>query len=242
MLDVDFVISAELGTELASGAGWEALARRIRAGSAVVLPAFETPFDATGAWQLDHPPEAGRAVALAAQAGGKQAAVESFRNGTLLVFKAGEGGNFYEPTQHKRWAQSNDYFPISYSPSYEPDMILARALHPWYDERFVGYGWDKMGLPECLFFWGGSFVVHPHGFVVHVPHERSTTFHAYMKDGKKRSYEVRVLACMAALFAVMRVCGPDRLERARAVPILVTGSDQHRLPMVECEFRQPPPH
>lgn len=164
-------------------------------------------------------------------------------------------------------------------------MILARALHPWYDERFVGYGWDKvrcmqcrtccvqqqcslavfarctclripqrwkvlrvispppqMGLPECLFFWGGSFVVHPHGFVVHVPHERSTTFHAYMKDGKKRSYEVRVLACMAALFAVMRVCGPDRLERARAVPILVTGSDQHRLPMVECEFRQPPPH
>lgn len=23
-------------------------------------------------------------------------------------------------------------------------MILARALHPWYDERFAGYGWDKV--------------------------------------------------------------------------------------------------
>lgn len=119
-------------------------------------------------------------------------------------------------------------------------MILARALHPWYDERFAGYGWDKvrshagsigrgrpvvlqrlsrppsvhalhdtessrafacfqssalplmqMGLPECLFYWGGSFVVHPRGFVVHVPHERSATFHASMKDNKKGAYEVR---------------------------------------------------
>lgn len=62
------------------------------------------------------PYAAARIAAAHVRAGGKQAAVESFRNGTLLVFKAGEGGNFYEPTQHKRWAQSNDYFPISYSP------------------------------------------------------------------------------------------------------------------------------
>ncbi|KAL4423753.1 hypothetical protein ABPG75_001054 [Micractinium tetrahymenae] len=191
VLDVDFIVSEELIAELAIEEGWEALARRIRAGSAVVLPAFETPFDATGAWRLEHPPEAGRAVAFQAQAGGKQAAVQSFRNGTLLVFKTAEGGTFYEPTQFKRWAQSDDFYPISYTPSYEPDMILARALHPWYDERFAGYGWDKMGLPECFFHWGGSFVVHPRGFVVHVPHERSTTFHASMSDGKKRAYQLR---------------------------------------------------
>lgn len=49
----------------------------------------------------------------------------------------------------------------------------------------------QMGLPECLFYWGGSFVVHPRGFVVHVPHERSATFHASMKDNKKGAYEVR---------------------------------------------------
>lgn len=69
LLDVDFIVSAELGSELAAEESWEALARRIRAGSAVVLPAFETPFDATGAWRLEHPPETGRALAFEVQAG-----------------------------------------------------------------------------------------------------------------------------------------------------------------------------
>lgn len=61
-------------------------------------------------------------------AGGKRAAVESFRNGTLFVFKAGEGGKFYEPTQHKRWAQSDEYFPISYTPVSDASKAAAPSV------------------------------------------------------------------------------------------------------------------
>lgn len=31
---------------------------------------------------------------------------------------------------------------------------------------------------RCFWSWGGTFVVHPRLFLVHVPHERSPTYHA----------------------------------------------------------------
>lgn len=70
LLDIDFIVSEELAAELATADGWAALMRRLHAGTAVALPAFETPYDVTGAWRLQSGAvEGGTAVAFQAAAG-----------------------------------------------------------------------------------------------------------------------------------------------------------------------------
>lgn len=72
LLDIDFIVSEELAAELDTENGWAALMRRLQAGTAVALPAFETPYDVTGAWRLQSGAvEGGTAVAFQAAAGGQ---------------------------------------------------------------------------------------------------------------------------------------------------------------------------
>ena len=70
------------------------------------------------------------------------------------------------------------------SPAYEPCLVLPWCLHnddfhqqrrsvPYYDERFVGYGWIKIQLIHHLSCLGFSLWVVPAGFLVHVPHKLS---------------------------------------------------------------------
>lgn len=56
---------------------------------------------------------------------------------------------------------------------YEPYLLLHRDHLPWYDERFRGYGWDKVVHTFHLANLGLEFVVHPTAFLVHVPHARA---------------------------------------------------------------------
>ncbi|KAL4423752.1 hypothetical protein ABPG75_001053 [Micractinium tetrahymenae] len=194
LLDIDFIVSEELTADLATAAGWEALMRRLQAGTAVALPAFETPYDVTGAWRLQSGAvEGGTAVAFQAAAGGKRAAVDLFHNGSLLVFKEKESDFMFGPTQYRRWMVTDDFYPISFKLGHEPFILMARALTPWYDERFTGYGCNKSPLLGCIFHWGGSFAVHPRGFVVHVPHERSPSFFAFRGDVEGRARREREL-------------------------------------------------
>ena len=55
---------------------------------------------------------------------------------------------------------------------FEPYMLAARSSVPWYDERFRGYGLDKVVHAASMAASGVRWVVHPRAFVVHVPHAR----------------------------------------------------------------------
>lgn len=41
---------------------------------------------------------------------------------------------------------------------------------PLYDERFVGYGWNKVQWIEHLRYIGYRFYVFNNGFIIHCPH------------------------------------------------------------------------
>lgn len=59
-------------------------------------------------------------------------------------------------------------------PKYEPYVVLANLPStPRYDERFMGYGKNKIQLITHLQHAGFSFYVVPRGFVVHMPHLES---------------------------------------------------------------------
>ncbi|KAJ9522839.1 hypothetical protein QJQ45_023625, partial [Haematococcus lacustris] len=70
---------------------------------------------------------------------------------------------------------------IQHTSLYEPWYIVDRIRNPWYDARFRGYGMDKQqqvtvaALDRKL-----TFMVHPMAFIVHMPHKKSHAYHKFM--------------------------------------------------------------
>ena len=57
-------------------------------------------------------------------------------------------------------------------------QMVARSLCPWYDERFEGYGRNKVVHALALAALGWRFVVDPVAFAVSLPHRASRAFEA----------------------------------------------------------------
>ncbi len=51
--------------------------------------------------------------------------------------------------------------------SLQPWFIVDRKSNPWYDQRFRGYGEDKISKVSALVQEGFEFYVHPSAFLVH---------------------------------------------------------------------------
>jgi len=63
---------------------------------------------------------------------------------------------------------------------YEPWFIINRLMSPFYDQRFRGYGNDKISHVFTVNATGFGFMVHPSSFIVHRPHPKSKAFFAYV--------------------------------------------------------------
>lgn len=71
---------------------------------------------------------------------------------------------------------------------YEP-YVIVRNDAPRYDERFLGYGYNKVQQISHLMWLGYQFIVLPDAGIVHLPHIRSSE---YMSEGdteNKKLYE-----------------------------------------------------
>lgn len=58
----------------------------------------------------------------------------------------------HRATNYKKFFESDIPYPIKFKSGYEPYVLVSRKHMPWYDERFRGYGWDKVGLHLAPFF------------------------------------------------------------------------------------------
>ncbi|KAK9804322.1 hypothetical protein WJX72_006601 [[Myrmecia] bisecta] len=173
LLDVDFLPSAALSRNLTQPGAYAALAEQLEQRIAVVLPAFE-PTESG---------EAGTVVARQAVSGGKQAVVQGYEAGMLKPFQVDRYPKGHSPTGYERWVVAVKPYRIRYREGYEPYLLLARKYVPWYDERFRGYGKDKIVQISHLATWI-SFVVHPWAFVVHQPHGQSRAYKVTKKTGQ----------------------------------------------------------
>lgn len=50
----------------------------------------------------------------------------------------------HAPTNYSRWFESSQPYKITWQPNYEPYIAVSRELVPKYDERFFGFGWNKV--------------------------------------------------------------------------------------------------
>lgn len=164
VLDVDFLPSSTLADAIREHLG------DVRGDDeALVVPAFQSNGDSDAPADLD---QLRRRVAA----------------GKCSVFQADVNPDGHRDTRSARWLRGEWYegeddraltpvkIPCLTSPRYEPYVVLRADCPrrtPYYDERFVGYGKNKIQFTTHLLFAGYSFRVLPEGFVVHVPHETS---------------------------------------------------------------------
>ena len=105
--------------------------------------------------------------------------------GTAEPFHVSRFPKGHQPTDFDRWATSTVRYEVAYEECYEPYVIGSRRLLPRYDERFRGYGMNKIQHLYACSQAGLRFVVEPGVFVAAAEHERSEAWrkmYGYMED------------------------------------------------------------
>lgn len=93
-------------------------------------------------------------------------------------------------TDYTRWTNANADYDIAYRFFYEPYVVQSMRRAPFWDERFVYYGFDKVVYHYTLDRLGARYTVLHDQFVMHLPHPRDAW---YESDGKKASDDAAVL-------------------------------------------------
>ncbi|KAI8601139.1 glycosyl-transferase for dystroglycan-domain-containing protein [Dissophora ornata] len=154
MLDVDFHICTNLQKHLSL----DPEARQLmRAGSAVLLPAFEYVDQEDGVDSRTFPKD-------------KESVMQLFQDKKLTIFH-----DFFlkghNATDYARWFKTDSVYKVTaYQHSYEPYVILKKEGTPWCDERFVGYGANKAACLFEIYISGIDYYVLPHDFLIHQSH------------------------------------------------------------------------
>lgn len=147
---------------------------------ALVLPSLEL----TNKWQdLTLARNVARDVVIA----GKTMARGALKGSAMAPYRSPDDVILRDISNTTRWAgnTSPSLYQVSLDPQAEPNVLLSLATVPWFDERFV----DSCGGASTWFSHlaasNFSFLVHPYGFVVHVPHARTPPSSQYMEVQKK---------------------------------------------------------
>lgn len=78
--------------------------------------------------------------------------------------------NSQKANKIKRWYMSSEASETKFLTDYEPYGIVRRDLHPMYDERFSGYGFNKIAWAVEAEAAGWKMFVLPDHFVTHLNH------------------------------------------------------------------------
>lgn len=75
----------------------------------------------------------------------------------------------HEPTDYDKWRTSTEPYLIKWKPDFEPYIVIDKGV-PSYDNRFVGYGWNKISHIMEVAASGYQFMVLHDAYIIHVPH------------------------------------------------------------------------
>ncbi|CAM9624252.1 unnamed protein product [Ectocarpus sp. 12 AP-2014] len=109
----------------------------------------------------------------------KQELLKQWEKGRVVPFASRVWARGHRATNFDRWKAATDlsgWYEVAYEEGFEPFVIMNRLLVPAFDERFEGYGRNKVIFFYGLHSLGFSFTVEHGLFLVHAPHERSESW------------------------------------------------------------------
>ncbi|XP_074637391.1 glycosyltransferase-like protein gnt15 isoform X2 [Acropora palmata] len=106
----------------------------------------------------------------------------------LAPFRKVESPLSHSNTNYIKWYQTNEPYEVrSYQDKYEPYLILRRTPElPFYDQRFTGYGMNKISHVIELALLRYKFIVLPDVWIIHYYHRISPLSFAQMTDPEIR--------------------------------------------------------
>ena len=76
-------------------------------------------------------------------------------------------------------------YKVKWAPDFEPYVLVQKNVTK-YDERFMGFGWNKVSHIMELDAQGYEFVVLPKAFMIHSPHTPSLDITRYRTSKQYR--------------------------------------------------------
>ncbi|ESO10640.1 hypothetical protein HELRODRAFT_71957, partial [Helobdella robusta] len=141
---------------------------------ALVIPAFETE-----RYKQEYPTD-------------KQQLLQLLIDKQLFTFRYHVWPQGQAATDYERWKTSEAlYKVVSWEPNFEPFIVIDRSA-PRYDERFVGFGWNKVSHIMEVDAQNYEFWVVPDAFILHLPHSPSLDIAKYRSSESYR-YCLRLL-------------------------------------------------
>ena len=115
---------------------------------------------------------------------------ECFDSQNCAVFQAHNNAEGHATTKSREWLESSNNWKASRalkcfkSNRYEPYVLLAKSMAPKYDERFSGYGKNKIQYIQNLRYKNFRFAILPRGYLIHFPHPRSSAKFRWLLNSK----------------------------------------------------------
>ncbi|XP_042341153.1 LARGE xylosyl- and glucuronyltransferase 2 [Plectropomus leopardus] len=92
--------------------------------------------------------------------------------GTLYTFRYHVWPKGHAPTNYAKWRTATTPYKVEWEPDFEPYVVVRRDC-PEYDQRFVGFGWNKVSHILELDAQEYDLMVLPNAFMIHMPHAPS---------------------------------------------------------------------
>uniref|UniRef100_H2L2Y0 LARGE xylosyl- and glucuronyltransferase 2 n=1 Tax=Oryzias latipes TaxID=8090 RepID=H2L2Y0_ORYLA len=92
--------------------------------------------------------------------------------GTLYTFRYHVWPKGHAPTNYAKWRTATTPYRVEWEPDFEPYVVVRRTC-PEYDQRFVGFGWNKVSHIIELDAQEYDLMVLPNAFMIHMPHAPS---------------------------------------------------------------------
>uniref|UniRef100_A0A4W4G989 LARGE xylosyl- and glucuronyltransferase 2 n=2 Tax=Electrophorus electricus TaxID=8005 RepID=A0A4W4G989_ELEEL len=92
--------------------------------------------------------------------------------GTLYTFRYHVWTKGHAPTNYAKWRTATTPYKVEWEADFEP-YVVVRSDCPEYDQRFVGFGWNKVSHIMELDAQEYELMVLPNAFMIHMPHAPS---------------------------------------------------------------------
>uniref|UniRef100_A0A096MC88 LARGE xylosyl- and glucuronyltransferase 2 n=1 Tax=Poecilia formosa TaxID=48698 RepID=A0A096MC88_POEFO len=106
--------------------------------------------------------------------------------GTLYTFRYHVWPKGHAPTNYAKWRTATTPYKVEWESDFEPYVVVRRDC-PEYDQRFVGFGWNKVSHIMELDAQEFDLMVLPNAFMIHMPHAPSFDISKFRSSSSYRN-------------------------------------------------------
>ncbi|XP_028431122.1 xylosyl- and glucuronyltransferase LARGE2s isoform X2 [Perca flavescens] len=106
--------------------------------------------------------------------------------GALYTFRYHVWPKGHAPSNYAKWRTATTPYKVEWEPDFEPYVVVRRDC-PEYDQRFVGFGWNKVSHILELDAQEYDLMVLPNAFMIHMPHAPSFDISKFRSSSSYRN-------------------------------------------------------